>query len=299
MGNTVVTLGTTSFVGENWGGAFDAVLSRSEGATVRYKLTINLRIALVQKNVTPPFVMDLKEKAFMTRPWSARDWNNFISGAQQQADMWNNRFWLKPPSFVKEYDRINVATKRTERPYIGCELQVSFVQPKIAHKTIEVVNLETANIRGSKNSGTFAGHSLLWDSLDSVPWVMNIPDDKGAINGFQHFSIAHEIGHALGLRHIGVMLKTKLCEDAIDMATSGGDKDLGEDLKHYKGGTASDYCYGWGQPKSVAENIMGYGASFTDENARPWIWSITRMRNAPWEGWQALTVYAGDWFPVA
>jgi hypothetical protein len=53
MAYPFVPVATTSFAGEDWGGAFDAVLSRTESGVFSYKLTIKLRIMLRQMNPNP------------------------------------------------------------------------------------------------------------------------------------------------------------------------------------------------------------------------------------------------------
>jgi len=294
MADSFVPIATTSFAGESWGGAFDAVLSRTERGILRHKLTIKLRILLLQMNPYPPFALDADGRGFMTRPWSGGDWAKFVRGAQVQAQMWNNRFWLKPPPTVADYDHVHLDGTVT-RPHIKCELEVDFNPPyPIAHKVIKVANLETRLISGTQDSSTFRSHSLLYDSLDNVPVMMPVPDQAGTVNNIPHFTIAHELGHALGLDHIGVLKKTALCQTAVGLNAAGFD------TGDYKGGSNSLLCYGWRHPADVSQNIMGFGASFSTENAAPWVWSMIKMRGLRAEYWEVLTKEPnGDFFPPA
>jgi hypothetical protein len=228
----------------------------------------------------------------MTRPWNGADWARFVRGAQLQADMWNNKFWLKPPPTVADYDRVHFDGTMT-RPHIKCELEVDF-NPNyyLAHKVIKVFNLQTNVISRAQNSGTFRSSALIYDSLDIIPVLWPVPDPAGNIQNIRHLSIAHEVGHALGLKHIGVLKKTPLCQTAINLNAAG--KDYG----NFQGGEDSQYCYGWQQADDVRQNIMGYGAGFSTENARPWVSSILKMRGVPAEYWEVLMREpAGDFFP--
>src|SRR5262245_18903215 len=105
-----------------------------------------------------------------------------------------------------------------------------------------------------------------------------------------HRTIAHEIGHHLGLDHIGVILKTPQCVFAMVAASVGADH--ADPLTD--GGTNSFYCYGGNQATAVNANIMGMGDKFTVENARPWLWAILSLRGYKREvGWQAVTRHPG------
>jgi hypothetical protein len=98
--------------------------------------------------------------------------------------------------------------------------------------------------------------------------------------------MAHEIGHLIGLGHIGTILKTPLCVAAMELNGIGKDSH-----PNMKGGRNSFNCYGHGQGIAVAGNIMGAGEDFTVENALPWVWSmlILRGRSGAGEPWRAVT----------
>jgi hypothetical protein len=258
------------------------------GNVAEYKLTIKLRLKLRQVPPNPLF-LDSDGKPFWTSPWSAADWQRFIGRATTQADMWNNKFWLQAPPtpiFVPEYDiLVRERPNQAFRPNIRCALEVDFdPADSVAHQIIDVANIRLAG--RSANAGTFRSHSLLWDSQDGIPWLFPLGTGFGqptpsAQHPVTHPMIAHEIGHLIGLKHIGTVLKTPLCEFAQTL------DEAGHAFGEFKGGRNSDVCYGQGQ--AIVGNIMGSGADFTVDNAWPWIWSIGSLfPKTMGFGWRAV-----------
>jgi hypothetical protein len=264
------------------GATFDAVLSKPTSGLDMYKLTLKLRLRMQQYYQVPPVVTDANGDPFFIRPWTGPEWHAYINALRTQADLWNDQFWLRPPGDFTDFDLEIMSTNRSFRPYIACELDVDFNADRAdAHRTIDVYNLDLSKITGSKDSGTFRSDSMHYDSLDGTPYVTEYIDDGG--RPMMHYTVAHEIGHAIGQPHIGVMKKTPLCQFMMNAAGHEGQN--------------SGICYGDDQP-NLGKNIMGGGSAFSEVNAISWKWAILMLTGKPYLNWQVLTSKpsgAGEW----
>ena len=265
--------------------SYDAALTRTTVGVIQFKLTLQLRLFMQQINpTTTPFTSDSDDKLFWIVPWTSAAWDKLLADVKKQADLWNNRFWLKTPLEVKDYDLKGIVPPKYDayHPYIKCCFDLSFVpDPGFAHATIKVANL---NPNKDLNPNSFRSSNVLWCSQDTDMQVYVYPNETGI--GLPHFqaTIAHELGHRLGLHHIGVLKKSALCELAVTLQGQNG--------------TNSLFCYGYDGPYSDADNIMGAGNAFTAEDALPWVWAIGLLRRRPWEVWPVLTAFPGGDIPV-
>lgn len=236
---------------------FHSELTVSRTSTVNHNLRLRLGLCVQKVPGVPDVFNDFSGSSFKIREWEYLEWYNFRDTIFAQCDHWNNKFWLTPPPSFSEFD-VNVNGTKF-RPNVKCELFVQvWNNPGDAQKNIRIARLDDSVIG---DSSRFRSDAVTYDSLDGVAHTFQIPDALGNVSNIIHYTIPHEIGHALGQPHIGVLRRTAACLNAI--AGNPGDP-------MSTGGSNSNRCYGYGEPPSIAQNIMGYGLNFEEVNAQPW-----------------------------
>src|SRR5215831_2029934 len=93
--------------------AFDSELKLSSNASTNHMLQLNLRVFLDKHQ--PPNgrfedVTDFNGRHFTVGPWNQSEWQRFLKGFMEQANMWNDKFWLTPPAGFTALD-INAGGK--------------------------------------------------------------------------------------------------------------------------------------------------------------------------------------------
>ena len=203
-------------------GAFTSdLLLSSDGTTINHTLKIRLGLCF-QKITTPPSTFNdfAGANTFNIRNWTESEWWQFMDSVFDQSDRWNNKFWLIPPNNYSELDwPLNARQGRNYRPNVKCQLFVQkWLSPGLANKTIRVAKLAESHVG---DNGTFRSDAVTYDSLDGVAHTFQIPDNGGTILNVVHYTIPHEIGHALGQPHIGQLRRTTACMAAIAGPTPG------------------------------------------------------------------------------
>jgi len=267
------------------GKLFDSYLGKSSHPTQNHSLKLYLRIFLKQVN-NQTTAADSKNRNFPVKNWTSDEWSRFTSQFERQSNLWNNRFWLIPPRTFGVMDAQNGGHK--VRPNVACRLIVEIVgSAATAHRTINVVNLDVDAIKKQRGinptSGTFKSNDKLYDSLDVKARNNTYDDDQGVEHTIKnYFTIAHELGHAIGLAHIGVLKSRPQCKFAIALKKLG----VKNVSSHLARGSNAEVCYGEYDTLGLAENIMGLGTKFEVINAQPWIDRVVMHTNTASHDWK-------------
>ncbi len=225
------------------------VRPRSKWQVQNAELVITLNVHLVK--VQSGIIKDADGFMFITSRWNAHDWSKFVMKFKKEAEQyWSGKFWLKTPEKCTSlnYDHGLMMV----RPNIYCRFNL-FVTTSRGHISVRVANIGSARSVIARRS--FRSHSRLYKHTD----LQAVTKTAGGAR-FRQKTFLHEIGHALGLPHIGVLTSNPQCI-------------LGALVDNRQGYNTGN-CYG--VTPAEGGNIMGAGNRLTVLNALPWKRRITK-----------------------
>jgi hypothetical protein len=249
-------------------------VSTSSNAT----LTIYLRLHLVQRNKDSGIPLKTEDN----KDLPLRDWNDadgefakFKDAAKREAEkFWNaTGFCLLLPNDYRGLDWPH--SQPMVHPNVDCRFQIVWANgPRDAHAAIDCFRPDVDNpilspLRSNVGSGkgqfsvfdTALHNSDLTRACEKKEFVLTGTGLEMEYRTIQakcvvpRMTLPHEIGHLLGLPHVGQFRKDPDCVKAI-----------GRDPVH---GNGDHSCY-TGPGPNDAENVMGQGMQLADWNAMPW-----------------------------
>lgn len=240
-------------------------------------LTIYLRLMLVERNVRDARLILKKgvPSPIPLRDWAPGEFIEYKNAVKTKAEaFWNNKITL-----VNAVDASTLDVRfgdKIVRPNIDCKLEIVFTDSAgDSHQIINcfsplnqedmscfvkpssegngtgqfrnnLVEITPRNVNSPSTCLVPSGDPLASSTMTRVPCVKQIPID--------HLGVAHEIGHLLGMPHVGVARRTHDCMQALAADPSDGKN--------------SNACYAGEGPDIM--NIMGVGTDIAGWNAGPW-----------------------------
>jgi hypothetical protein len=237
--------------------SFDSYLtpgSETEDGNAELLIVLRLRFIPVYTHIAGNKVADADGYLHDIVDWAQPEWLRFKKGALKVAnDVWNGELWLWTPRW---FDELNYPASRPRvHPNVRCSLRVcEAAGPADAHACVRVVRLPGRDGTG----GFFRSNFTLWDSSDLDVLTAQPAELGGEV--VTRVPVAHEVGHLLGLHHIGDTQHVGTCA-SIHHSTWTGDDVYGNNAR----------AAPW-----IGRNVMGLGNVIHAVNARPWIERMVR-----------------------
>jgi hypothetical protein len=264
----------------------DMILSSNNSITseaANIELGINLKVLATKNEAKVGQYVD-STKQFMYDRWSDEAWNFFLLSLELQANqVWDRKLWFtlnKFKVFTPEFQKVkdNFLITKDDKNLKGEPVMALFSRPIACRFNLQLVT-DTGNPHHQidvfyiKPTGTT---KISNTSMGSTSSVMDFYDYL-LYEGTAQSAIAHEVGHILGLPHIGV---------------STGNEDCILALKNNPnvGGNAKICYFAKGAGEEVTNNIMGIGTRVDARNADPWQKALLAMTGIPTNYWNISLV---------
>lgn len=271
---------------ENTTGKFDVSLTipnvhKANDFASNMQLLITLKVDL-QKDNTGTSRQSALPAGYKFLPWPDAAWTDFKNRFVAQAQFWDNRFWLvlfesvrndstytdieKEISIIEDYTS-SYSGKSGVTVYprvVACRFRAEIAEPGNAHYKLNATYIVDNNNNPLPAAGA-SGYILRSndsniDSGDVYPEVSN------------YSMIAHEVGHRLGLPHIGVMTRNAAC------------------VTGWRYDSNANACYDGADPR-YTNDIMGRGGNVDWRDAVPWRMAFKALTGLP------ITFYAVQTMP--
>lgn len=224
-------------------GAFDSELGPPRRQDNASDLTLVVKLHL--RRIDPPHGQRVRRvwingRRHRTIAWDDAYWRSYQARFARMCEMiWNDNLYLTPPGLPADVHRALVfqgTGASPKPPYVRCQLDVQITEQRSAsHASLACYNLP----EDERNVRSFIGSSPGRDTgvMCNRDIYLEFHHDGGHDRFFS--TVAHEIGHVLGLPH-------PVC-----------------------GGNQSR-CYGTANTPAYGE-VMGFGTNVTTRQATPWL----------------------------